>query len=121
MTSETSPLVVHTGEPLLESAGDLSCRNRIEHGLVMPGQFMHLDRRDERHPSRWTPVEDGIQITRHLRGVEIQQINIHLTRYILARHLQIVGHYSGQTVHELRIAFPDFLSQFYGSLSLWNR
>ena len=62
----------------------------------------------------------AIQITRDLRGVEIQQIRIHVIRCVVTRHFQIVEHYRGQAVDELRIVFPDFLSQFYGSLNLWD-
>src|SRR5579859_55082 len=115
------PPLVLDGEPLLKYAADPSCRYRIQDGLVMAVQFVHFDPgTDKRPPRRWSAVEDAIQIARNLRGVEIQQIKVHPSRYIPARQLEIVKYNRGQMPDELRIALQDFVSQFHDSLNLWD-
>src|SRR5215467_2083229 len=109
------------GESLLESACDLSGRQRIHYGLVMACEFMHLNPTHERLPCRWTPVQDAVQIACHLRGVEIQQIAIYVARYVPARHSQIVEDHRRQATDELRVALLDFTRQLDGALDLWDR
>src|SRR5258706_11706329 len=86
----------------------------------MTGQLMHLHPTDERLPCRWTTIDDAIQITCDLRGMKIQHIGIYSLGHVLTRQLQIVEHYRGQAVDELRIALPNFLRNVYGSLNLWD-
>src|SRR5262245_60885359 len=87
----------------------------------MACEFMHLNPTDEWLPCRWSAIQDTVQVACHLRGVEIEQIAIHLTRYVLARHSQVVEDHRGQAAHELRIALLDFPGQLDGALDLWDR